>query len=108
MDFTDPEGVENFYLWKLYVNGEYIIEPDPSSKFSAISKDEFFDGQTLEGLRAHEEYLTEIGDAIVVEQYSITEAQYEYYFALLTLTGGGGFLGDPPPAGHKREYSEFQ
>ncbi len=101
LDIIDPADVENFYLWKLHINGEYIVEPDPSNKLSAIRTDELFNGQPLKGLKAHEDFLSQPGDKVRAEQYSITSGLYRYYLAFFTLTGGGSLLGDPPPSGLK-------
>lgn len=102
IDFSDPAGVPNYYFWRLFSNGDYIIEPDGSNVTTLIRNDEFFDGNEIQGLKAHDEFLGQLGDDILVEQFAISSDRFDYLFALFTQTGGGdGLFGDPPPASIK-------
>lgn len=98
LDYTDPEDGSNFYFWRLIVNGDYIFEADESNRNTLIRNDDFFNGQDVVGLKAHEEFLAQPGDTAILEQYSITSELYDYYFSIFSLTGGSGLLGDPPPS----------
>jgi hypothetical protein len=82
-DSTDPVGVENFYYYKAFRNGEFIIVPDPGNSATLVESDEFF----------------EIGDSATVQQLAITEEYYDFLFQLFEQTGNQvPIIGNPPPA----------
>ena len=42
---TDPSNDRNFYLWRLYINEQLMINPSPGNIYRAIQKDDFFVSQ---------------------------------------------------------------
>ncbi|WP_298515068.1 DUF4249 domain-containing protein [uncultured Kordia sp.] len=99
-DATDPAGIENYYYYRVYKNGEFFIVADPGNSFTLVESDEFFDGQQRVGVKPNEEVIFQIGDTAKVEQLSITEAYHDFLVELFTQTGNQGlsFVGNPPPA----------
>ncbi len=97
LDASDPPGLGNYYMWKLFVNGEWKIKPDPGNAFDVIASDEFFDGRLIQGFLPNEEFTVEPGDSVRVEQHGLTVSAYEYYFAIYSQNGNGTPF-DPPPA----------
>jgi hypothetical protein len=98
-DSTDPVGVENFYYYKAFRNGEFIIVPDPGNSATLVESDEFFDGQQRIGVNPNEEVAYEIGDSATVQQLAITEEYYDFLFQLFEQTGNQvPIIGNPPPA----------
>lgn len=93
-DFVDPEGVDNFYRWKFYVNGIFLNDPDNLLIFS----DEFVDGEVLDSA-----YFTVgldplvSGDSLVVEQLSLTEEARDFFARVRQITVNVGGLFDTPP-----------
>ena len=51
IDFVDPVGVPNFYLWEQFVEGVNEIPPDPGNAFNLVSRDELYDGQDVIGFQ---------------------------------------------------------
>ena len=99
-DATDPAGIENYYYYRVYKNGEFFIVADPGNSFTLVESDEFFDGQQRIGVKPNEEVIFQIGDIAKVEQLSTTEAYHDFLVELFTQTGNQGlsFVGNPPPA----------
>ena len=98
IDFTDPEGERNYYFWELFMDGENQIQPDPGNSGNVVAKDEFWDGQRIEGYFPNEEKTFEEGDEVLVRHIGISKETYDYLFLLFEQTGQTGQLIDVPPA----------
>jgi len=98
-DSTDPVNVENFYYYRAFRNGEFIIVPDPGNSATLVESDEFFDGQQRIGVNPNEEVAYELGDIAIVQQLGISEAYHDFLFQLFEQTGNQTpIIGNPPPA----------
>ncbi|WP_420571164.1 DUF4249 domain-containing protein [Kordia sp.] len=99
-DATDPAGIENYYYYRIFKNGEFFIVADPGNSFTLVESDEFFDGQQRTGVKPNEEVIFKVGDTAKVQQLSITEEYHDFLVELFTQTGNQGlsFVGNPPPA----------
>lgn len=98
IDFTDPAGEDNYYFWELFSGGVNTIQADPGNSGNVIAKDEFWDGQKIEGYFPNEEKAFTPGDEVVIRHIGISEATYDYLFLLFEQTGQTGQLIDVPPA----------
>jgi hypothetical protein len=98
IDFTDPSGTGDNYLWELFLNGENILVPDPGNSGNIVATDKFFDGETVEGYFPNEEKVFTPGQQVLVRQIGISRNQYDYLFILLEQTGQTGQLIDVPAA----------
>lgn len=94
---TDPADDRNFYFWRLFINGTLMINPSPGNIYRALQKDEFFNGQPLTNYLPYDNFRVIKGDRAVMEQYSISEAMYNYHYALFNLTASSPVSGDVPP-----------
>ncbi|WP_158447916.1 DUF4249 domain-containing protein [Aquimarina longa] len=99
-DTTDPPNIQNFYLYKLFKNGEFVIVPDPGNSDVLVVSDKFFDGKKRIGVYPNEDIFFKIGDIATAQQVSISETYYEYLKELFIQTGNVGtpIIGNPPPA----------
>lgn len=99
-DATDPAEIENYYYYRLFKNGEFIIVPDPGNSLTLVESDQFFDGQQRIGVKPNEEVIFQIGDIATAQQLSISEEYHDFLVELFTQTGNQGlsFIGNPPPA----------
>lgn len=93
----DPAGDRNFYFWRLFINGTLMINPSPGNIYRAIQKDDFFNGQPLTNYLPYDNFRVIKGDRAVMEQYNISEAMYNYYYAVFNLTASSPVSGDIPP-----------
>lgn len=91
--FTEPEGTEDYYRWKFYINDTLQSRAED---ILAIS-DEFVDGEQIVGAEFFTERPLEEGDALTIEQLSITEEAHDFLNRLQQLTAGVGGLFDTPP-----------
>ena len=101
IDFTDPTGVNNYYLWETFKGDELQILPDAGNKFNLVGEDEDFDGQEIIGYFPNEEIVFDPGDVVTVKQWGISEAAFNYYFTLFDQSGRFGGVLDTPPIGVK-------
>ena len=95
--FQEPVETEDFYMWKVYLNGENLTN---SALRVRMAADDLTNGQYL-----HYPFYTfrpddgplEAGDHIRVEMYSISEAYYLFLVAMRRNQGatGGPFAGPP-------------
>lgn len=99
-DSTDPPNIANFYYYRVFRNGEFVIVPDPGNSRTLAESDEFFDGLQRIEVNPNEEVIFELGDSATIQQLGISEAYYDYLIQLFTQTGNQGlsFIGNPPPA----------
>ena len=63
-----------------------------------MAKDEFWDGQTIEGYYPNEEKTFVEGEEVMVRHIGISKETYDFLFLLLEQTGQTGQLIDVPPA----------
>ena len=95
--FQEPAGSNDFYMWKVYHNGEDLT--NSAVRVRSLS-DEFVNGQYLHlpfFLFNPQDGLPEAGDHIRVEMYSIGEGYFDFLSALRRNRGavGGPFNGPP-------------
>lgn len=89
--FQDPEGLDNFYRIKLYVNGVYQDSPD----FYYVLNDEFFNGNRVD-IRLQGQ-LFNIADTVVARLMAIDKSTYEYFNSLQDIIGSSS-AGTAAPA----------
>ena len=84
----------------MYVNGKLSTVPDPGNNSTLILSDEFFDGQTAQGVNPNEDAVIKLGDSIRVQQMGIRKRHFDFLYSLFTQTGNLGLsiVGNPPPA----------
>ncbi|MEM6841377.1 MAG: DUF4249 domain-containing protein [Bacteroidota bacterium] len=92
-DFTDPEGSDNFYRWKFYINDTLQSLAEDILVFS----DEFIDGDEIVGAEFFLEQPMEEGDKLTVEQLSINEEAQDFLTQIQQLINNVGGLFDTPP-----------
>ncbi|WP_185154210.1 DUF4249 domain-containing protein [Fulvivirga sp. M361] len=98
IDFTDPVGDDNYYFWEVFSDGVNLMQPDPGNSGNVIARDEFWDGQKIEGYFPNEEKVFEPGDEVLVRHIGVSEETYDFLFLLFEQTGQTGQLIDVPPA----------
>jgi len=87
-----PGGPE-YYRWKYYFNNEYQNTPFDIQ----IADDAFVDGNYILDFAVSFDPF-EVGDTVVVEQYSSTRAYFAYWTLISTQVAQIGGPFDPPPA----------
>jgi hypothetical protein len=96
--FTQEEpGVGDYYLWKLFVNGQ--------SKTDTLSEVTFVEDQLVDGSYIYDwnfTYLDEddlaLGDTLYVEQHSLSEEANDAFIAIMLETDWRGGIFDSPPS----------
>lgn len=94
---TDPSNERNFYLWRLYINNQLMINPSPGNIYRAIQKDDFFNGKALLNYLPYDNFPVVHQDIARMEQLSISEQMYNYYYSIFNLTASSPVSGDVPP-----------
>ncbi|MDE2664238.1 MAG: DUF4249 domain-containing protein [Gemmatimonadota bacterium] len=82
IDFADPAGVPNYYLWEQLVEGVNEIPPDPGNAINLVSRDELYDGQDVVGFQPNDEIAIAPGEHAEIRQISLSRLGYDYYYAL--------------------------
>nr|WP_319997415.1 DUF4249 domain-containing protein [uncultured Draconibacterium sp.] len=95
----ETPGLGNYYKWDIYINGEFLNDGEDL----AFASDELVDGNyiydmliLLDWEDEEEDKILHQGDTIVVEQLSISEAAYEFYWGLDDQAWAGGPFSVPP------------
>lgn len=99
IDYTDPAGRRNYYLWEQFVDGQSSLLPDPGNRFRVVRSDDFYDGARIRGYQPFDEAVIAPGQGVLVRQIALSDASYRYYFALFEqATGSQGSPFSVPPA----------
>ena len=99
IDYTDPPGGPQFYLWEQFIDG--VNEPPPSSgnQFNLVSRDDLYDGRPVIGFEPLNEVVIEPGEHVMIRQISLSRRGYDYYYAIFEQSGlGSGPAFSVPPA----------
>jgi hypothetical protein len=96
IDYTDPVEQVNYYFWEQFRNGSTLITPNPGTKWTLISSDELYNGQTIRGKLPNDELIYAAGDKAEVIQIALSEFAYNYYFAIFEQEGSRGGMSTPP------------
>lgn len=98
IDYSDPAGVNNFYLWEQLVDGVNIIPPDPGNAFNLVSDDEFYDGGTVLGFQPNDEVALQPGQRVTIRQISLSREGHDFYYTLFeqNALGSGNPFSIPP------------
>jgi hypothetical protein len=96
IDYSDPVDQTNYYYWEQYRNGTTVITPNPGTKWTLVSSDELYNGQTIKGKIPNDELIYVAGDIAVIKQIALSEFAYKYYFAIFEQEGSRGGLSTPP------------
>jgi len=91
----ETPGESNFYEWQVYLNS-YLV--NDSLFETTYTDDQFVDGSYISNIQIYSFSDFEIGDTLMVEQYSLTREAYEFYAASTLETKERGGLFDGPPA----------
>jgi hypothetical protein len=105
----ETPGLGNFYKWDVFINDTLIYESDRL----AIASDEFVDGNYISKLEIYtdfhdpkkpEERKINLNDKIYIQQTSISEFAYNFYFQMINQ-GSTGSLFSVPSANIKSNFS---
>ena len=95
----ETPGLGHYYKWDIYVNGAFLND----GEHLAFASDELVDGNyiydmliLLDWEDEEEDKILHPGDTVVVEQLSISEAAYEFYWGLSDQAWAGSPFSVPP------------
>ena len=95
----ETPGLGHYYKWDIYINGEFLY----NSEDLAFASDELVDGNYIYDMLIYldweeeeEDKILHPGDTIVVEQLSISEKAYDFYWAMSDQAWAGGPFSVPP------------
>lgn len=90
LDFRDPAGVKNFYLWDELVDGVRLLSSDSTAPRRTVGSDEFQDGRRIRGFQPYDGTGLARGQMVMVRQIALSEHSYRYYLALSDQTSNDG------------------
>jgi len=99
IDFTDPKGVANFYLWDQFIDGQRIVATDTTQFgfYRAVASDEFFDGVSVETFQPYGGVRVRSGQRVVLRQIAISAQAYRFYYTLSSQAINNGSPFSVPP-----------
>jgi Domain of unknown function (DUF4249) len=101
VDFRDPPGVENYYVWDQFVDGTRLVEADTAFRFRPMERDAFFNGAKVRGYQPYSGVVLRSGQTIRFRHMSMSEQGYRYYLSLNNVTLSDGSPFSIPPASLK-------
>lgn len=90
IDFRDPAGVRNFYLWDQVIDGVRLVSADSTAPRREVGSDEFQDGRAIREFQPYEEIGLTRGQIVTMRQIALSEQSYRYYLALSDQTENDG------------------
>lgn len=101
VDFRDPPGVENYYVWDQFVDGTRLVEADTAFRFRPMERDAFFNGAQVRGYQPYSGIALRPGQTVRLRHMSMSAQGYRYYLSLNNVTLGDGSPFSIPPASIK-------
>ncbi|WP_309672063.1 DUF4249 domain-containing protein [Gemmatimonas sp.] len=98
IDFRDPSGVENYYVWDQFVDGKRLVEADTAFRYRPMERDAFFNGALVRGYQPYSGVVLRPGQTVRLRHMSLSEQGYRFYLALNNVTLGDGSPFSTPPA----------
>ena len=99
IDFRDPSGVENYYVWDQFVDGKRLVDADTSVRFRPMERDAFFNGALVRGYQPYSGVVLRSGQTVRLRHMSLSEQGYRFYLTLNNVTLADGSPFSTPPAG---------
>lgn len=98
IDFRDPPGVENYYVWDQFVDGRRLVPGDTAFRFRPMERDAFFNGALVRGYQPYSGVVLRSGQTVRLRHMSLSEQGYRYYLTLNNVTLADGSPFSMPPA----------
>jgi hypothetical protein len=98
IDFRDPPGVENYYVWDQFVDGQRLVPGDTAFRFRPMERDAFFNGALVRGYQPYSGVVLRPGQTVRMRHMSLSEQGYRYYLTLNNVTLADGSPFAMPPA----------
>jgi hypothetical protein len=98
IDFRDPPGVENYYVWDQFIDGRRLVVADTSFRFRTMERDAFFNGARVRGYQPYSGVGLRSGQLVRFRHMSMTAQGYRYYLTLNNTSLGDGSPFAIPPA----------
>lgn len=90
IDFQEPGGVRNFYLWDQYVNDTRLLTSYSEYRVRVVGTDDGFDGRLVQQYQPYEGKELPSDVDVLVRQISLSESAYRYYRALSDQSSNDG------------------
>lgn len=98
IDFRDPPGVQNYYVWDQFVDGQRLVQGDTSIRFRPMERDAFFNGALVRGYQPYSGVVLRPGQTVRIRHMSLSEPGYRFYLTLNTVILSDGSPFSLPPA----------
>ena len=98
LDFRDPPGEENYYVWDQFVDGTRLVVADTAFRFRPMERDAFFNGARVRGYQPYSNMILRSGQTVRLRQMSLSAQGYRYYLTLNNELLSDGTPFSLPPA----------
>jgi hypothetical protein len=90
INFQEPGGVRNYYLWDQLVEGRRLLTSYSEFRVRVVGSDDGFDGRAVKEFQPYDGQELSSGHDVMVRQMSLSEAGYRYYRALSDQSSNDG------------------
>ena len=98
VDFRDPPGVDNYYVWDQFVDGQRLVVADTAFRFRPMERDAFFNGALVRGFQPYSGMVLRSGQTVRLRHMSLSAQGYRFYLTLNNVSLGDGSPFSIPPA----------
>ena len=97
IDFRDPAGSRDYYLWDQLVDGARLIAPDSAFRIRVVASDDLIAGQRVTGFQPYDGIAVRAGQTVTVRQLGLSGQAYRYWLAVSdqTINDGSPFAVTP-------------
>lgn len=82
IDFRDPGGTTNHYLWDQWINGTRVLGADSLTFSRAVITDVGLDGRAIEGFAPYAGVVVAPGATVRLRQRGLSPTAFDYFVAL--------------------------
>lgn len=98
IDFHDPGGVPNWYLWEESIDGIALLGPDSAQYQPVVANDQGLDGRFVTLFQPFGGIAVQPASRVLIRQLSLSEPMYHYFTAIAQQSAHGGSPFAVPPS----------
>lgn len=98
IDFQEPGGDKNWYLWEQFIEGRRLLGASDEARAPVVANDLGLDGRAVKNFQPFGGRVVLPDQSVLVRQVALSESAFRYFRALGEQTGNDGSPFAVPPA----------
>lgn len=98
IDFQEPAGDKNWYLWEQFIDGKRLLGASSEFRAPVVASDLGLDGRAVKNFQPFRGRVVLPGQNVLMRQLALSEDAFRYFRAVGEQTSNGGSPFAVPPA----------